>query len=266
MNQESIPRDRREAVIRAMLALLGAIIGIAVGSGQLFGQQGGVEVIVNASNPIAEMSSADVAQLFLKRITTWSNGATVVPVDLPESSPVRERFSDGVHGRPTAAIEAFWQRQVFSGRAVPPVQRANPTDVVRFVAGNAGGVGYVPAGTPLPGTVKVLRVTGGGGSAEVVYGLEDVTEAPQPVSRPRINYPPHLRQRGVEGTVVLEYVVKRDGRVDPTSIVVIDTSHPDFTQPAIDLVRRTQFHAAKRDGQVVAVRVQQNVAFTLERR
>ena len=110
MNEAHSPEDRREAVIRAMLALLGAIIGIAVGSGQLFGQQSDVEVIVNASNPTTEMPSADVAQLFLKRITTWSNGATVVPVDLPESSPVRERFSDGVHGRPTAAIEAFWQR------------------------------------------------------------------------------------------------------------------------------------------------------------
>jgi TonB family protein len=266
MRSESSSRRRREDVIRLVLALVGAMAGIALGSGNLFGQQTGVEVIVNASNPVTQMSSTDVAQLFLKRITTWSNGTSVAPVDLPESSPVRERFSDGVHGRPTTAIEAFWQRQVFSGRAVPPVQQATPSDVVRFVASNAGGVGYVPAGTPLPDNVKVLQVTSGGSSAEVVYNLEDVSEAPQPVSRPRVNYPTRLRQRGVEGSVVLEYVVKRDGRVDPTSIVVIEATHPEFEQPAIDLVRQTQFHAGKRDGQVVPVRVQQQVAFTLERR
>ena len=121
MNEAHSPEDRREAVIRAMLALLGAIIGIAVGSGQLFGQQSDVEVIVNASNPTTEMPSADVAQLFLKRITTWSNGATVVPVDLPESSPVRERFSDGVHG-PAARVRSA--RAEYSVRFVPMTGKA----------------------------------------------------------------------------------------------------------------------------------------------
>lgn len=261
------PRRIRENAIRLVLAFLGACIGIALGSGSLLGQGTDVRIIVNVSNPTAEMSSAEVAQLFLKRITTWSNGAAVTPVDLPEGTPVRAQFSDAVHGRPPAAIEAYWQRQVFSGRAVPPVQRATPNQVVAFVAGNLGGVGYVPAGTALPASVKVLQVTSGGSaSSDVVYRLDEVSEAPHAISRPTINYPRQLQQRGVEGQVTLEFVVRRDGRVDPTSVVVIETSHEAFSQPAIEMVRRTQFRAGKRDGQVVPVRVQQEVAFTLERR
>ncbi len=118
----------------------------------------GYMVIVNDANPSAAMSANDVSQLFLKQVPRWSNGQMVVPVDQGENSAVRESFSEGVHRRSTSAVEAFWQRQIFSGRAVPPVKKASDDEVVAFVRANPNAVGYVSPSAALGAGVRRLRI------------------------------------------------------------------------------------------------------------
>ena len=55
-------------------------------------------------------------------------------------------------------VKAYWQQMIFSGREVPPPEKASAKDVVAFVSANRGGVGYVPAGTPLGEGVKTVDV------------------------------------------------------------------------------------------------------------
>lgn len=257
-------RHLREHVIRFILVVLGGILGYTLGTSSLAGQASDVMVIVNASNPAGAVTTDVVEQFFLKRVTVWPTGQPVVPVDLPEDSPVRESFSAWIHGRSTSAIESFWRRQVFSGRTVPPVRRNTAADVVTFVASAPGGIGYVPAGTALPPTVRVLRVVEDGSSAAMpsVYEADVVDELPEVMSRPPVRYPLGLLRDGVEGSVVLEFTVRTDGRVDPTSVIVVGSSDAEFEQPAIEALLRTVFRPGRRDGAVVAVRVQQRLAFT----
>jgi ABC-type phosphate transport system substrate-binding protein len=118
-----------------------------------------VAVIVNSANPAASMSAAEVSNLFQKKKTSWPNGERVLPVDLHEQSAVREAFSKQYHGKGTAAIKAYWQKQIFSGRDVPPPEKTSVADVVAFVRSNKGAVGYVPASYEAGAGVKVLQVT-----------------------------------------------------------------------------------------------------------
>src|SRR4051812_5510026 len=115
-------------------------------------------VIVNADNPVAGVTASELSNLFLKKVSQWNGGLAALPVDLSESSPVRESFSRQVHHKGTSAVKAYWQQQIFSGRNVPPPEKGSVRDVVEFVKANRGAVGYVPSGTDLPAGVKVLDV------------------------------------------------------------------------------------------------------------
>jgi ABC-type phosphate transport system substrate-binding protein len=118
----------------------------------------GFKVIVNAANPVASLTAAEVSQLFLKRTTQWRSGASVMPVDLPVSSEVRDEFSRSVHGRPATAIDSFWSKQIFSGAAVPPLTLPAEHEVVAYVRQNAGAIAYVAPNAALGEGVKVLDV------------------------------------------------------------------------------------------------------------
>jgi ABC-type phosphate transport system substrate-binding protein len=122
-------------------------------------QEGGYVVIVNEANPVSSISRQQIADIFMKVLAEWPNGGgEAFPVDQPARAAVRDAFSRSVHGRPAAAVAAWWGQQMFSGRATPPPQRPNDRGVIAFVRGNAAAVGYVAAGSASP-DVKVLRVT-----------------------------------------------------------------------------------------------------------
>ncbi|GMU08208.1 hypothetical protein [Corallococcus caeni] len=115
------------------------------------------KVVVHPSNPVTELSRARLSQLFFKKSTQWDSGATALPVDLNDSSPVRAAFCDEVLKRSLPAVRAFWQQRIFSGRDVPPPELPSENEVLAFVRANPGAVGYVPASTPTPG-LKVLTI------------------------------------------------------------------------------------------------------------
>lgn len=137
----------------ALVLLLGtAFPGPAVVAAEPF------VVIVNAGNPVSAVAADQLSSLFLKKVTQWSGGLPAVPVDLAGDSPVRDSFSRQVHHKGTSAVKAYWQQMIFSGREVPPPEKGSAREVVAFVSANRGGVGYVPAGTPLGGDVKTVDV------------------------------------------------------------------------------------------------------------
>ena len=145
-----------------------ALLATAIAVGALTGAptrahaQGtpGYLVIVNAANTATTLPKGEVAALFLKQVTTWPDGTPVAVVDLSDRSPVRAAFSRAVIGRPAAAVKSYWQQQVFSGKAVPPTQRASDAEVVAFVRENPNAIGYVASATPLGQGIRPLTIVG----------------------------------------------------------------------------------------------------------
>jgi ABC-type phosphate transport system substrate-binding protein len=115
-------------------------------------------VIVHASNSISAMSAEDLSKAFTKKTSRWSNGEEMLPVDLRDPSAVRESFSRLVHQKSSAAVKAYWQKMIFSGREVPPPEKATSAEVVAFVRANRGAVGYVAADAALGSGVKVIKI------------------------------------------------------------------------------------------------------------
>ncbi len=119
----------------------------------------GFKIVVNASNTTTSITKEQLSRCFMKQTNTWINGATVTPVDQSATSPVRVEFSTAIHDRDVNAVKSYWQRQIFSGRGVPPPEKATDQEVLAFVRANPGAVGYVSSGTSIGDGVKVLEVT-----------------------------------------------------------------------------------------------------------
>ena len=65
------------------------------------------------------------------------------PVDLNESSKTRENFTKEIHGKKVSAIKAYWQKQIFTGRGVPPPEKSSDKEVLEYVEKNEGAIGYI---------------------------------------------------------------------------------------------------------------------------
>ncbi len=148
--------------------VLAAALAVAVMAGGVASGEGlGFAVIVNEGNPVESLSRAQLTKIFLKQESAWPDGQVIVPVDQSEDSPVRAEFTRVVLGRSVAAVKSFWQKQIFSGSAVPPVEKATGADVAVYVSSFRGAVGYVAvarqlsdgrAVVSLPAGVKVIRL------------------------------------------------------------------------------------------------------------
>jgi hypothetical protein len=82
----------------------------------------------------------------------------VVPLDQSTRSEVRAAFSTGIHKQPLQAIESYWQKQIFSGRTVPPFVKVGDAEVMAYVASNASAIGYVAGSATLVSGVKAVKI------------------------------------------------------------------------------------------------------------
>jgi TonB family protein len=80
-----------------------------------------------------------------------------------------------------------------------------------------------------------------------------------------LQYPDSLRGVGIEGVVVLEFVIDTTGHVEPSSITVIESPHPVLVDIAKDAVLVSVYSPGRREGVPVAVRVRESLTFRNQR-
>ena len=117
------------------------------------------KVVVNARVSTSSLSEKEVSKIFLKKTTAWPSGLKITAVNLGVEHPVREAFSQRIHGKGAHPIERRWETLIFSGMGVPPLKLSTEAEVVAFIRSNAGAIGYVAADTRLPDDVKALEIT-----------------------------------------------------------------------------------------------------------
>jgi len=139
-------------------ALIALALAVGAVSAPLQAQDKEFVVIVNAFNPFVTIKADDLSRIFLKKTATWSNGQAAQPVDQPEGSNLRRRFTSRVLNRDTGSVKSYWQQQVFSGKAVPPPTLDTDAAVLEFVRQHPYAVGYISTSTPLTNEVRVIAV------------------------------------------------------------------------------------------------------------
>lgn len=76
-------------------------------------------------------------------------------------------------------------------------------------------------------------------------------------------YPELARQARLEGTVILQVVIQKDGSVSEPQILRVDKSNLGFEQAAIEAVTKWRYTPAEQNGKPVAVYLTVNVQFSL---
>jgi protein TonB len=106
-----------------------------------------------------------------------------------------------------------------------------------------------------------LAVTPKLAAAQDIYGPQDLSAPPKlvsPAATARLiarSYPEQLRSSGTGGTVEIQFVINADGKVDATSIQIVDAPVAALGTAAKAVVEKMEFVPGKKDGQAVRARV-----------
>ena len=124
---------------------------------------------------------------------------------------------------------------------------ARPSRLARFVA---------------PVAIALVALAPRFAAAQDVYGPADLSSMPKLVSAAATarliarSYPEELRKSNTAGQVQLEFVIGKDGKVEASSINVVEASVPALGSAAKSVVEKMEFVPGKKDGQPVRARVQ----------
>lgn len=150
--------------------------------------------------------------------------------------------------------------------AADPVDRAgvlgdSASDANSQGPGSGGGVG-TGQGTGIgEGDGSGIGPGSGGGTGGGPYRPGSGISPPELLREVKPEYTQDARRRGVEGDVVLEIVVRRDGSVG--SVKIVQRLGSGLDERAVDAVRQWRFAPAKRHGTPVDVMVEVAVEFKL---
>jgi TonB family protein len=128
-------------------------------------------------------------------------------------------------------------------------------------AGSDGGVGTGIGDGIGAGRGAGLGDGAGGGTGGGVFRAGSGVEPPRVIREMKADYPDEARRRGIEGDVVIELVVRRDGSVGDARIVRRLSAALD--EQALRAVRQWRFQPGKYRGSPVDVAVEVVVEFRL---
>jgi TonB family protein len=92
-----------------------------------------------------------------------------------------------------------------------------------------------------------------------------VDVVPERLSCPPVQYPADMWQAGIEGTVVVQFVVETDGHVKSETIQVLQSTHEAFEAPAKEMTAGCVFRPGEVRKTAVRVLVQMPLMFTLKK-
>jgi hypothetical protein len=118
--------------------------------------------VVSARQEAPVLSTTDLRQIFLGRITRWKSGQRIQLATRPESTPAGRAFFERVVEMSDIDYSRLWLGIIFRGEAMSsPRVLPSPGDVLRFLARVPDGLSFLldselPAGT----AVRPLRIDG----------------------------------------------------------------------------------------------------------
>src|SRR5262245_19848141 len=205
-------------------------------------------------------------------------GATVATADIPRATkPPKPEI---VVVTPPVAPKPIEPRRVVTD----PNTVAAPGPVTNIVIKRVDAPTIVPANLPpidMTGAVSADSIVIGGpprsGGGTCQLRCLDLTENPSSgewhtdellmhlltPAKPR--YPEPLRQAGIEGRVLVRFVVDTVGRIDPASVQILSSTHDQFTRAVRDALSGFRFRPAESNGKHIPALAEMPFEFKVTR-
>lgn len=148
-----------------------------------------------------------------------------------------------------------------------PVREGPPAGAVTTTGagGQAGGVEGGVEGGRVGGQVGAEPVEGGTFVAGVVDRRAELSNRGDLARILERLYPPRLRDRGVGGRVVVQFVVGTNGRVDMSTVQVMSADHDELVEATIEAMREFRFTPARMGDRTVRMLTQMPIVWQVER-
>ncbi len=115
-------------------------------------------IVVNRSNPVDDLSFAELRKIFLGNRSHWANGRRITLVMREPGEPERETILREVCGMSEDQLKNHFLHGLYTGEIlVSPKILSSPTGVRKFIFNVPGAIGYLRMGDVDP-TVKVVRI------------------------------------------------------------------------------------------------------------
>ena len=166
------------------------------------------------------------------------------------------------HVTTTAPLDPSTATERIEAPALPPAPVDVPVDIPPVAPGPVVD----------PNMLRHILSTGtpgsnpGRGDSVSIRGVLAATEVDDPavvVHQPSPRYPPVLQQAGIEGRVLLEFIIDTAGHMESTSLRVLESSNRGFDSVAGETIRRSVFRPARVHGSPVRQRTIQSVVFRI---
>ena len=206
-------------------------------------------VAVDLHRGPAQAATDDVPGRAATASATSATTAAVAPVHI--TKPQTE-LDNGQLRTPTAIpkkIEMIKEDEPPPSTGVAGVVGGVPGGVPGGAMGGVLGsvIGNVPTAVPKAATPQRVRVSQGVSQGLLIHKVQ-----PQ--------YPPLARQARVQGTVVLQALIGKDGTIQNLHVV---SGHPMLTASALEAVKQWRYKPYYLNGEPVEVETTINVNFTL---
>lgn len=115
-------------------------------------------IVVNRSNPVDNLSLAELRRVFLGNRSYWVNGRRITLVMRDPGEPERKTILREVCGMNEDQLKTHFLHGLFTGEIlVAPKTLATPTGVRKFIFNVPGAIGYLRI-SDVDTSVKVLRI------------------------------------------------------------------------------------------------------------
>jgi len=158
---------RRSTTILIVFALAAWLQPVAVGSSAHSsdpspGEQGAamepLVIVVNRSNPVNDLSLAELRRIFLGNRSYWTNGRRITLVMRDPGEPERKIILNDVCGMSEEQLKNHFLHGLFTGEIlVSPKILSTPAGVRKFIFNVPGAIGYLRV-SDLDDSVKVVRI------------------------------------------------------------------------------------------------------------
>lgn len=112
--------------------------------------------VVIVGNPALPdgLTKKDAKKIFLGKKNKFIQGDLYV-IELTSSNPMKAQFHKKVTKKSLAQLESYWSKQLFTGKATPPVEVSDANTVKATIGQHPNGISYMDE-ADVDSSVKVL--------------------------------------------------------------------------------------------------------------
>jgi ABC-type phosphate transport system substrate-binding protein len=115
-------------------------------------------IVVNRSNPVDDLTTAELRRIFLGNRSHWTNGRRITLVMRELGDPERRTVLRDICGMSEEQLKNHFLHGLFTGEIlVSPKTLSTPTGVRKFIFNVPGAIGFLRI-SDLDSTVKVVRI------------------------------------------------------------------------------------------------------------